>query len=152
MDPSVPRLWAAYLAASGESRSTALPPVWHFCDNARDADACAALVVAGRKRATAPSLWFLEAHGLPLPSVGDLDIVTNWAGIAQCVIRTTGVQVVPFGEVSPAHARLEGEGDGSLQDWRATHWAYYQRALDGTPYVPTEDMPVVCQYFDVAFP
>ena len=152
MDPSIPRLWSDYLARSGQSVSTPLPPAWHFCDNEFDADTCAGLVVAGRKRATAPSLWFFDLHGFVSPSVGNLDIVTNWRGIAQCIIRTTAVHIVRFRDVSSEHARLEGEGDNSLECWRAVHWAYYQRELNGTKYTPTEDMPIVCQYFEVTFP
>ena len=41
---------------------------------------------------------------------------------------------------------------GSLESWRTVHWAYYQRELSGTKYAPTDDMPIVCQYFEVAFP
>ena len=152
MDPSVPRIWAAYLAKSGQPVSKPIPAAWHFCDNEFDADTCAGLVLAGRKRATAPSLWFFEVNGLVPPSAGDLDIVTNWKGIAQCIIRTTDVQIVPFRDVTAEHAKLEAEGDGSLESWRAAHWAYYQRELIGTKYAPTENMPIVCQYFEVAFP
>jgi hypothetical protein len=55
-------------------------------------------------------------------------------------------------DVTEEHAQLEGEGDGTLASWRATHWPYYHRELDGTRYTPAEDMPVVCQYFEVVFP
>jgi uncharacterized protein YhfF len=109
-------------------------------------------VLAGQKKATAPSLWLLESQGLVPPSVGDLEIVTDWKGVAQCIIRTTGVQIVRFREVTAEHARLEGEGDRSLESWRAVHWVYYQRELQGTKYEPTEHMPIVCQYFEVVFP
>jgi len=130
---------------------TPVPAPWHFCDNELDADTCAGLVLAGRKRATAPSLWFFELHGLVPPTVGNLDIVTNWKGIAQCIIRTTAVQIVRFRDVTAEHAWLEGEGDGSLESWRAVHWAYYHRELQGTKYAPTEDMPIICHYFEMAF-
>jgi uncharacterized protein YhfF len=152
MHPSVPRLWANYLATSGQPASTPCPPSWHFCDNEHDADTCAALVLAGRKRATAPSLWFFEIRNLPVPSAGDLDIVTDWKGVAQCIIRTTDVAIVRFRDVTADHARLEGEGDGSLEFWRTAHRAYYERELEGTQYSPADDMPIVCQYFDVIFP
>ena len=151
LDPSVPHLWANYLAKSGRPRVTPVPAPWHFCDNELDADTCAGLVLAGRKRATAPSLWFFELHGLVPPTVGNLDIVTNWKGIAQCIIRTTAVQIVRFRDVTAEHAWLEGEGDGSLESWRAVHWAYYHRELQGTKYAPTEDMPIICHYFEMAF-
>ncbi len=113
---------------------------------------CAALVLAGQKRATSPSLWFFEHHGLAPPSAGKLDIITSWNGVAQCIIRTTAVHIVPFRDVTAEHARLEGEDDGSLESWRAVHWAYYHRELYGTNYALTEDMPVVCQSFEILFP
>jgi len=152
MNPSVRHLWTNYLTRAGKPEWIPLPAAWHFCDNEVDADACAGLVLAGRKRATAPSLWFFESRGLSLPAVDDLEIVTNWNGIAQCIIRTTAVRVVRFVDVTEEHARLEGEGGGSLEFWRAAHWTYYQRELKGTGYAPAEDMPVVCQYFEVVFP
>jgi uncharacterized protein YhfF len=147
-------MWRAYRAAVGDAPAVpAEPPAaWHFCDTEADADACARLVRAGRKRATAPSRWSLDARGEPLPRPGDLHVVTDWAGVAQCVIRTTRVEVVAFRDVSAAHAAAEGEGDGSLAWWRRVHWAYYQRELAGTPYTPAPDMPIVCERFEVVYP
>lgn len=63
MDASVAQMWAEYLKTSGQLLTTPLPAAWHFCDNPIDADQCAALVPAGRKRATTPSLWFLNRAG-----------------------------------------------------------------------------------------
>ena len=88
---------------------------------------------------------------MTLPSVGDLDIVTDWKGVAQCIIQTTNVNVVPFHDVTAEHARLEGEGDGSLEFWRTVHRAYFQRELKDTQYTRVHDIPVVCQTFEVVF-
>lgn len=150
--PSVPALWSAYLSQSGGDPATPVPSSWHFCDNEHDANECVRLVLAGLKRATTPSRWYFEAHQLPLPAVGDLEIVTNWDGVAQCIIRTTAVDIVRFCDVTAEYARLEGEGDRSLISWRAEHWGYYRRELRGTRFVPQEDMPLVCQRFEVVFP
>jgi uncharacterized protein YhfF len=144
-------MWEGYLALT-RATLTAPPEAWHFCDNETDANACAALVLAGRKRATAPSLWVFQAKSWPLPSVGTLNIVTDWCGVAQCIIRTTEVKIVRFRDITAAHAMAEGEGDGSLASWCATHWEYYQRELAGTGYEPTEDMPIVCHYFERVYP
>jgi len=152
MDASVARMWAAYRVKSRMSPASPPPPAWHFCDNESDANTCAALVLSGHKRATTPSLWFLESRGLAVPVGGDLDIVANWDGVAQCVIRTTDVAIVPFEAVTAAYAAAEGEGDGSLESWRAVHWAYYERELAGTGFLRTEDMPVVCQRFEMVYP
>ncbi|MFP7723652.1 ASCH domain-containing protein [Lysobacter sp. A3-1-A15] len=125
---------------------------WHFCDNPHDADECARLTLAGRKRATAPSRWSFEHAGEPLPRVGDLHVVTNWAGEAQCIIRITAVEIVPFDGVTADHARAEGEGDGTLAWWREAHWAYYQRELAGSGHPPRPDMPIVFEWFECVHP
>ncbi len=152
VDPSVPTLWNAYLQKSGGASSTPVPPVWYFCDNEHDANECARLVLAGQKRATTPSRWFFESRFLQLPAVGDLEIITDWDGVAQCIIRTTAVDIVRFCDVTAEYAQLEGEGDRSLASWKAVHWGYYRRELRGTDFTPQEDMPLVCQRFEVVFP
>ena len=149
---SVNEIWANYLARSGKPPTTPLPAYWHFCDNPIDANICVDLVLSGQKCATAPSAWFFESRGLKLPTPGDLDIVTNWEGVAQCIIRTTAVAIIPFCDVTAEHAMAEGEGDGSLDFWRRVHWEYYQRELAGTKYVVALNMPVVCQYFERVYP
>ena len=124
---------------------------WSFGDTDALADDLLRLVLEGAKRATTPSMWELEARGEPMPQPGDLHVVTDSAGVAQCILQTVQVAVVPFNEVDAAYARLEGEGDRSLDYWRRTHWAYYERVLAGTGYTPQSDMPVVCEQFDVVF-
>lgn len=124
---------------------------WYFCDNETDADECAALVVAGIKRATSPSLWWHQASGEPLPKVGDLNIVTNWHGEAQCIIETVDVSIVPFNQITEKYAHTEGEGDKSLAFWKKVHWDYYHRELADTAYTPSEDMPIICEVFRVVF-
>ncbi|MCG7546161.1 ASCH domain-containing protein [Pseudoalteromonas sp. MM17-2] len=148
---SVTELWLRYLdTLVGEPRAQArLQGVWHFCDNEHDANACAQWVLQGRKQATAPSLWELEAAAEPLPQVGDIHIVTNWQGHAQCVIRICAVEVLSFSAVTEAHAALEGEGDGSLAYWRREHQDYYQRVLAGSNKVFTPSMPIVFTSFEV---
>jgi uncharacterized protein YhfF len=152
MKESVRRMWDAYRTAANLPADTPLPRVWHFCDTQTDADECARLVLAGRKCATAPSLWGLLHRGEPVPTAGSLDLVTTWDGEACAIIRTRRVAVLPFSAVSAEHAAAEAEGDGSLTWWRRAHREYYARELIGTPYAPSEDMPIVCQYFDVVYP
>jgi uncharacterized protein YhfF len=151
--PSVKALWGSYLASHGQdAASVPLPSHWHFCDNEQEANECARLVLAGRKHATSPSLWFFESRVEPIPQVGDFHVVTNWNGEAVCVIRTTAVRIVPFDQVGEEHAAAEGEGDGTLDWWRRVHWDYYHRELEGTGFHPRNDMPVVCEYFECVYP
>jgi hypothetical protein len=51
---------------------------FHFDDNESSANELAELVLAGRKRATAATLWNFEAPGPPRP--GSLSMVTDWNG------------------------------------------------------------------------
>lgn len=124
---------------------------WHFCDNEVDANACLALVLMGEKKATSPSLWWYEANDEALPQAGDLNVVTNYQGEAQCIIKTTKVSITPFNQISEAYAQIEGEGDKSLAYWKRVHWAYYHRELAGTAFVPKPEMPIVCEEFEVVF-
>jgi uncharacterized protein YhfF len=124
---------------------------WYFCDNQKDADECAALVLTNTKRATATSKFWFELNDEPLPQVGDLNVVTKWNGAAQCIIRTTKIDIVPYSEIDETFAAIEGEGDKSLDYWRRVHWAYYSRELLGTIYKPSEDMLIVCEHFEVVF-
>ena len=147
--PTVLLTWRRYCDCAGLPHASPLPPVWHFCDNERDANECLALALSGCKRATTASLWFFEATGQRPPEVGDLEIVTAWDGAAGCIIRTTHVDVRTFADIDATYAAIEGEGDGSLDHWRATHWAYYERELAGSARRPALDMPLVCQQFEV---
>ncbi|GGY50809.1 ASCH domain-containing protein [Parvularcula lutaonensis] len=148
MNDSVRALWAVYRskdpAAPGEP-----PAVLHFCDNEKDADICARLVVEGRKRATACSLAELAITGDPVPKPGDLAVVTDWAGEAQCVIRTRSVQIRRFDDVDETFAREEGEGDLTLSWWREAHEAYYRRVLEGSEHSFSGDLEIACERFEV---
>lgn len=148
MHPSVGHFWARYRAANPGAPAE-VPAIVHFCDNQEDADMCAELVVAGRQSATAPSLAELRRAGDPLPSVGDLAIVTNWAGEAKALIRTCSAEVRSFSEVDEEFAQAEGEGDGSLGWWRTAHRAYYTRTLAGSGQILDDDLAIVCERFEL---
>ena len=152
-EDSVEEMWAAFLTARpGLAPPGATYSSWHFCDNQPDADELADLVLAGRKGATASALWSYEAENEPLPQVGDLSVITDWTGLARCVIRTSLVEVVAFAAVGEEFAAVEGEGDGSLEYWREAHRAAFGRELAGSDRSPGPDMPVVCERFEVVFP
>lgn len=153
LHPSVGALWQAFLATfdSPAERARKRFDCWCFGDNEHDANELAELTRRGIKRATSPSLWRLQHEGDPMPEPGNLHIVTDWQGLAHCVVRTTEVEVRPFDRITAAYAALEGEGDGSLAYWRRVHWDYYSRELAPTGHVPSWDMPIVCERFTRVF-
>lgn len=154
MVDSCAMLWAAFLASDSPAAAAAADASyssWQFGVGSEMADELLGLVLTGRKRATAGLLWAYELEGEPVPRMGDYSLVTDGAGVARCVLRTTAVEIVPFDQVDAAHARDEGEGDGSLAHWREGHWAFFSRELESFGRIAEPDMPVVCEHFDVVF-
>lgn len=132
--------------------ATVPPPAWSFGDDPRLADELLALVLDGRKTATSTSVAELEAAGEPQPRPGELSIVLDGAGEPRALIRTTRVDVVPFGQVDAEFARLEGEDDLSLEAWREGHERYFRRVLAGTGTEFSADLPLVLERFELLHP
>lgn len=126
--------------------------VWHFGDSERLACELADLVLHGPKRATAGLLWEAENDPNMMPVLGGYSLVTDHAGAPLLIIRTTGVEIRPFDAVDADFAAAEGEGDGSLEFWRAAHWAYFSRRCAMIGRVAGGDMPVVLERFSLIYP
>lgn len=124
------------------------PPAWSFGAGPDEADALLALVLQGRKTATASALADYENAGERPPRPGELSVVLDGDGMPRAVIEVTAVDVVPFSEVSAEHAWAEGEGDRSLGHWRDEHRAFWTEH-GATGFAP--EMPVVCERFRLRF-
>lgn len=144
--------WAEFATASGSADEARFFEAFCFGDSPAMAAELAALVLQGRKRATAAALWSCEADGKRLPQPGDLSIVTDWTGRPLCVIETQAVEVLPFGEVTAEFAAAEGEGDGSLAFWQQAHAAFFSRECAAAGQVFDHAMPIVCERFTVVYP
>ena len=126
------------------------PPSWSFGATEQQADDLLALVLDGTKTATAGALWDYEADNEPLPEPGSLSIILDGRGHPRALIECTAIEVVPFNEVDAEHARLEGEGDLSLEFWREVHERFFTEiATHDNGFQP--DMPVVCERFRVVY-
>tara|TARA_B110000263_G_C15150464_1_gene437612 strand:+ start:123 stop:596 length:474 start_codon:yes stop_codon:yes gene_type:complete len=144
---SVERLWNDFLNENPENKIKETPLSFYFCDNKKDADQCAELVVKGIKQATATSLWWYEKNNAPLPRVGDKYIVTDWDGNARAIIENIKVEQVPYNKITPEFAEIEGEGDKSLDYWKRVHEAYYKREMKIHFEKFDENIIIVCEYF-----
>lgn len=126
------------------------PPAWSFGATPELADELLALVLAGRKTATAGALWDYEADEEPLPEVGSLSIILDGAGHPRALIRTSDVRTVPFDEVNEEHAFLEGEDDRTLASWRRIHqWFFTEHASHTRGF--DESMPIVLERFELLY-
>ena len=121
--------------------------VFAFGDSAEMADELLALVLTGTKQATACRLAMCKKYDLPIANPGDLSIVRNGRGDPACIIQTVRVDLVPFDDVSAEFARIEGEGDGSLDYWRSAHLDYFTRecAREGDTF--STDELIMCEQF-----
>lgn len=149
--PSVSDLWQAFVADHPEYQLQPEPPSDHFGFTEEVANSCAELVLSGTKRMTSHSLLGLQFRGEKLPQLGDLNIITDWEGRAKGIIRTVKVRLKPFFSISAEHARLEGEGDGSLEYWKKSHWEYYSQELEAFGKTPVVSMIIVCEEFELIY-
>ena len=115
-----------------------------FGDGAEMADALLTLVLVGRKTATCAPLREYEKEGAALPRTGERKIVLNGKGQPACVIEYTAVDCAAFSAIDASFAAAEGEGDGSLADWRTIHQEFFQNHGGFSP-----DMMLVCRKFCV---
>ena len=149
---SAKRLWGDYLDKHLEYAFVDEPRVRHFGDSPELANTCLKLVLEGKKRASSQSLLGLQCRKEPLPKIGDFTVLTDWEGEAKCIMRTVAVRLNPFFSISSSYAKMEGEGDGSLNYWKNQHWDYFTRELEPFGRVPRESMIVVCEVFERVFP
>jgi len=138
-------LWRAYLAGLPPDHPhwTVRITEFSFGDSPAMADELAALVVSGRKQATATLAIQFAVEGAAMPAVGDVSIVTRADGAPVAAIETTDVRVVPFDAVDAEFAHAEGEGDRSPA-YFGRMLAPLGRSLDGTSLVVCERFRLIC--------
>ncbi|PCJ22682.1 MAG: RNA-binding protein [Flavobacteriales bacterium] len=149
--PSVNKIWNAFTRENKNQLSSTIPTSWYFCDNEKDANECADLVMKKIKQATCSSLISFEKENEPLPKVGDIDIITNWNGEALAIIETTEVTLITYHQIDESFAIAEGEGDKSLAYWKKVHWDFFKRELAEFGESPSEGMMLIAQKFKTIY-
>jgi uncharacterized protein YhfF len=92
-----------------------------FGDTPVLADELLALVLAGKKTATC---W-AASEGDKGAAIGKPWVVKDGQGRRRAVLETVELTRRGFGDVDPAFAFDEGEGDRSLAYWRPAHTHYF---------------------------
>ena len=142
--------WHRFLIEKRLSPDSTYFDCFHFELTEKWAEELLRLVLLGKKKATASSLYAFEKENLRLPEVGDFSIVTNWAGEPKCVIRTSRVRILPFREMTYDICKLEGEDD-TLASWQSGHQRFFKEEGQELGYEFTEDLPVVFEEFEVVY-
>lgn len=149
-NPAVETFWQAFLKDTGRPADTKYYSSFYFDLTEKWANALLELVLSGKKRATASALPALQADGQPLPQVGDLSIVTDFAGTPRCVIETTAVTILPFREMTYEICSREGEDD-TLESWQEGHIRFFSEEGKNLGFEFSWDMPVVFEDFEVVY-
>lgn len=141
--------WREFCRLEGIAEDTPYQ-VWYFGNDREEARNLAELVVRGPKRATASLAAFNELHPEMAPVDRGYSVVTDFDGDPVCVVRTTGIRHVPFGEVDARFAF--DEGDRSLADWRAGHWRYFKREAAENGIAFDDRSLICCERFELLYP
>ncbi|MFD3832513.1 ASCH domain-containing protein [Streptomyces sp. NPDC058611] len=117
-------------------------------------DQLVAAVLSGAKTSTTGLLPEYEAEGEPLPEAGQRAVLVDSGERPVAVVEVTGVRVVRLADVDLRHALDEGEGYGSVAEWRAAHERFWhsapmREALGDPAYTVDDDTQVVAERFRV---
>jgi uncharacterized protein YhfF len=120
-------------------------------DSPEMADELGDLIARGIKTATCSALWEWEVEGNPIPQKGGITVVLDGEGHPLCIVETTEVTIQQYNEVDAEFAQAEGEGDFSLDYWREAHRNFFSRTLSKIGREFSEEMPLVCERFQVIY-
>jgi uncharacterized protein YhfF len=117
-------------------------------------DSLVAAILSGEKTSTTSLVVDYESNGEELPRVGDREAVVDSDGRRVCVTENTDVVVCRLGEVTPTHARAEGEGFDTVAEWRAGHERFwhsseFRAAVGDAGFTVDDDTVAVCVSFKV---
>jgi uncharacterized protein YhfF len=88
-----------------------------------------AAVLAGEKTATS-GLWSdYVAEGDDVPAAGARFVLHDFDDEPAAIVEVTDAKRVPASEIDVAFARDEGEGFGSVEDWRAAHERFFDQPI-----------------------
>ena len=149
---SVQKFWEEFCAKALNVDVNEAYQVWYFGNTSEMAKDLLKLVLEGKKTATASLFWEYADKPDEEPIVGGYSVVTDYEGNPQCVVQTVEVRVMPFNEVDEQFAFDEGEGDQSLDYWRAVHWDYFSRRCIEIHREPSNTMLVNCERFALLYP
>jgi uncharacterized protein YhfF len=147
---TVEAFWRAYADAAGLSGADYA--VSSFGDTPAMADELAALVLGGRKRATACLVRDVEAGVESAPVAGGHVIMLDGAGAPRAIWRSTQVRRGPLSSVDDAFAFDEGEGDRTRADWLDGHTRYFTRQAAREGFAMHPDIEVFFERFAIVWP
>lgn len=109
-------------------------------------DSLVAATLSGAKTVTSSLREIYDLENEPLPFAGKRCILIGSKGEHLALVETTDVREVRLKDVDDAVALGEGEGFGSVQEWRSAHeefWRDELSAIQGGEAVQLNDEALV---------
>ena len=99
------------------------------------------LVLSNKKTATS-SLFIDETN---LPVIGEESIICYDDDTFACIVKTVDYKIIKFNEMTEEYAKLEGEGDLSLEYWKKVHYDFFKSINPSF----NEDSKIIFEIFEV---
>ncbi len=153
-DPRIQAFRAECAAALPDIDTEAPLRVKRFTANPEAAALLLRLVRDRVKTSTASMPWEFVDRPDDRPQEGMYWIVVDAEGNPGAFCRLYYVKEMPFHEIGPDHSALEGEAVRPIDKWKEMHWNFWAKMAETHPHGKpvSEDMPVICQRFEVLYP
>lgn len=153
IDKTVYEMWDNFTESNPEFNKDELPESFYFHNNEEDANRLAELILSGKKKAGSNLYFWYEEAKADLPKIGTKSIVTDFDGKARAIIEIKEVDTIPFNQISKDYAELDmGTNIEPLKKWKKAHWDFFAKALEQNGEKPTEEMLIVCEWFETIWP
>lgn len=150
MKKDIHSYWQRFLEDSGLSNHTEFHDAFAFGTTPQQAAHLLDLVLAGQKTATSSAVLEYEATGVTIPEEGNLSIVLDHAGQPSCVVETSVVHRLPFGDVDFNLCSKEGE-DENLESWQHNHMIFFEEIAHGFGQKFTSESEIIFEEFKVVY-
>jgi len=153
IDKTVYEMWDNFTESNPEFKKDELPDSFYFHNNEKDANRLAELILSGKKTAGSNLYFWYEEANADLPKTGTKSIVTDFDGKARAIIEIKKVDTIPFNQISKDYAALDmGTNIEPLKKWKKAHWDFFTTAMEQSGEKPTEEMLIVCEWFETIWP
>lgn len=141
----VQELWDAFAVEKSICASEVYRYRFHFGESEDECREQLKLTLRGKKRART----YIGTGGV-LPERNGYSIVTDFDGVACCVIRTVRAELIPFHELCWEQVRHECIGS-TLEEWRELKRAVFAEECRRQGCEFTEDTPVILEQFHLEY-
>ncbi|GHV55945.1 RNA-binding protein [Spirochaetia bacterium] len=146
----IENFWKEYQTYSGNNIKK-YDDIFSFGDTSKMADDLLELIINGKKRGTTSLLKLYEIDKEKIPQKDSISIVLNRNNIPMAIIKDIDIKILSFNEIGENEAKIEGEGDCSLDYWKRIHRKFFEEECLKYKIKFDERMLVVFETFELIY-